>query len=196
MKLRTNLLILILGFTIGLLCMYFIFNREKNVQKIEISHNMVMEKIEALGNLEVLKYSIKDVMEYKKVRQWLPNAKAALIISGEVIACIDLTKIEQNDIHVSGDSITLRLPSPEICHVRIDHEKSHIYNIEYGLWESGKIMDEAYRYAEKELYKQAEKIDFESKSRDNANNLLRPILYAMGFKNVNITFHSKSYTGK
>ncbi|WP_165043154.1 DUF4230 domain-containing protein [Dysgonomonas sp. ZJ709] len=192
MRLRALLTLLIIGGLIGGLITYFIVSPKNEETKVEISHNMIVQKVEALGNLEVIRYSIQDIIEYKKVREWLPNAKTVLVVTGEVIGCVDLTKIRDKDIYTAGDSIRITLPAPEICHSKIDHSKSHIYDIEYGLWESEKITDEAYRYAEKELYAQALKMDFAPKSRENTIQLLHPILQSMGFNHIMITFRSET----
>lgn len=190
MKLRTTLIILLAGAIIGALLMYIISGKSSKDGQITISHNMVVEKIESMGNLEVLKYNIQDIVKYEKARQWLPNAKTAIVVVGEVIYCVDLTKIKAEDVIVAGDSIQLILPAPEVCHVKVDHSQSHIYNIEYGFWESDEIIDDAYRYAEKELERQATQLDMTSKSRDNTVTLLRPLLQAMGFNQVMITFRT------
>lgn len=195
-KQRSYINMLAIGILIGGIIMYLFSGKDKGGDKVEVSHNMIVEKIENLGNLEVLKYNIQDMVEYKKVRQWLPNAKTALIVSGEVICCIDLTRLKPEDIHTSGDSIRLTLPAPKVCHVAIDHSASRIYDMQFGLWESTEIADEAYRQAEKQLREQAIKLDMDSKSRDNAVNLLRPILQAMGFEHVFITFDAKGYKEK
>lgn len=180
--------ILISGIVIGMLLMYLFRIGKSSDAGEEVSHTLIVEKIESLGNLEVLKYNIQDIVEYKKIRQWLPNAKTALLISGEVICCIDLAKLSKEDIYTSGDSIRLQLPAPEICHTKIDHTKSRIYDMQYGLWESTEIADAAYRSAEKQLKERAQELDIESKSRDNAVNLLRPILQSMGFEHIFISF--------
>lgn len=189
-KQRMYIAVLLLGILLGFLLYPLLSRGKKDVSNLEVSHTMIVEKIESLGNLEVLKYSIQDIIEYKKVRQWLPNAKAALLVSGEVICCVDLTEIKAEDIYVSGDSIRLHLPAPELCHVKIDHSKSRVYNVEYGLWESVEIVDAAYKSAEKQLYERAGELDIKQKGRDNAVNLLNPILGAMGFNNILITFYS------
>ncbi len=192
-KQRSGLLILISGIITGMLLM-FVFTRSPGGEsKVEISHNMIVEKIESLGNLEVVKLSIQDIVEYKKVRRWLPNAKTALVVSGEVIGCIDLTRLRPEDIYTSGDSIRLQLPAPEICHTKIDHSKSRIFNIQYGFWDTSEVVDEAYRAAETHLREQAVKLDIDKQSRENAVTLLRPILQAMGFKHVLITFRHGGY---
>jgi hypothetical protein len=58
-----------------------------------VTHNMIVQRIEAMGKLEVTKYYIKDVVEHKKKVSWGLDRKAVLIISGEVVGCIDLKKL-------------------------------------------------------------------------------------------------------
>lgn len=188
MRLRVLLVVFVIGFVCGAMLVYSFLKDKGKEREVHISHTMIVDKIESLGNLEVVKYNIQDIVEYEKVRDWLPDAKAALIVAGEVICCVDLTKIKAEDVYTSGDSIRLSLPAPEVCHISIDHSKSRVYNMQYGLWESEVIMDEAYRNAEKQLRAQAAKLDMDSKARDNTVNLLRPLLQAMGFKSVAISF--------
>lgn len=187
MKLRHTYFYLVIGLLIGSLITYLIISDRKK-ENIVVRHNMIVSQIESLGNLEVVKYNIQDIVEYKKVRQFLPNAKTALIISGEVIGCVNLNKITAEDIFVDNDSIIIILPAPEVCHVRIDHSQSRIYNMEFGLWESDKIADGAYKQAESHLYEQAQKMDISEKSRENATQILTPLLRAFGFKHIVISF--------
>lgn len=165
-----------------------LFKNRDRANKAEVTHNMVVQQIEALGRLELVKYTIKDVMEYRKKRQWLPDSKTALIISGEVVGCVDLAKITAADITVVKDSLDLLLPAPEICYHRIDHSRSRVYNIEYGLWESARLVDEAYRQAEQQLLIQAGQMNITDEVRNNAVKLLNPLFGAMGYKAVNIRF--------
>lgn len=187
-------LLLILGVVVGCFITFLIMKDVNKPADIEVSHEMVVSKIESLGNLEVVKYNIQDVMEYKKTRQWLPNAKTVLIVVGEVIGCIDLTKLTADDIYSSGDSVRISLPAPEVCHVRIDHSRSKIFNMEYALWESSEIADEAYRQAEKQLQTEAYKLDLESMGRENTTTLLTPLLQSLGFKHIGIFFRSNDNT--
>lgn len=195
MKNKSQLIILVAGIVLGMLAM-FLFTGKKENPEIKVSHEMIVDKIERLGNLEVVKFHIQDVIEYEKMRRWLPNAKTALVVSGEIIGCIDLTKLRPEDIYTSADSVRLHLPAPEICHVKIDHNKSKVFNTEYALWDTSKIVDEAYRAAEVHLQEEAQKLDFETQSRSNTLILLQPILEAMGFKHVLITFDSTDYSEK
>lgn len=158
--------------------------------KVYVTHDVVVQQIEELGNLEVVKYNIQDVVQYEKKRTWLPNSKASLMVAGEVIACVDLTRIGKDDIYTDKDSVSLILPIPEICHYKVDHSRSKVYNVEYGLWETAKLVDEAYAHAEQHLYQSALNMGIANESRQNAIKVLTPILRGLGFTRIYIGFKS------
>lgn len=170
----------------------YLLNSAGKEEKTVVSHTMVVQQIEEMGKLEVVKYNIQDMMEYEKVRQWLPNSKATLKIVGEVIACVDLTTIGENDIVTKDDSVSLILPMPEICHYKIDHSRSRVYNMQYGLWETAEVVEDAYKKAEEQIYQQAQSMGIEKESRENTIKVLTPILRAMGFTKIHIDFKSSN----
>ena len=186
-KLLIGIIIFLLGCFVGAYIRH-LFSSDSSVEQNTITHSLVVNKIESMGNLEVVKYSIQDIMEYKKMRQWLPNAKTALLIKGEIIACVDLSKITEDKVVVSGDSIALLLPPPELCNVKIDHSQSKIYDISYGLWESAELLDQGYKYAQMELERRAHQINLTDEARHNTILILTPMLNAMGFHSVTILF--------
>lgn len=159
-------------------------------EKVYVTHDVVVQQIEELGNLEVVKYNIQDVVQYEKKRTWLPNSKTSLMVAGEVIACVDLTKLDKNDIFTDKDSVSLILPIPEICHYKVDHSRSKVYNIEYGLWETAELVDDAYAHAERHLYDAALNMGIAQESRGNAIKVLTPILRGLGFTRIYIGFKS------
>lgn len=185
-RLIKYIIIFLVGTIIGALATYQHMKTEP--EDIYITHSIIVDKIESMGKLEVVKYNIQDIIEYKKMRQWLPNAKTALLINGEIIACVDLSKITENRVVISGDSVLLHLPPPEICHVKVDHSTSRVYDMTYGLWETTSLMDEAYKHAEKELIRQAKKIELTQKARENTTLVLTPLLSAFGYNHIIIMF--------
>nr|GFB11358.1 hypothetical protein [Tanacetum cinerariifolium] len=75
--------------------------------QVTVTHNTVLTQVEALGRLELVRYRFKDVVEYKKSSKYpfLPDAKAALIVGGEAVGCLDLRKIKPQDVTFEGDSV-------------------------------------------------------------------------------------------
>lgn len=176
---------------LGILIVFLLFSGKKD-EKVYITHEILVQQIEELGNLEVVKYTIQDLMEYEKVRRWLPNSKTSLKVSGEVIACVDLTRVGEDDIFTDADSVSIILPMPEICHHKIDHSKSRVYDMEFGLWETAELVDEAYYHAEQQLYEHALKMGIAGESRENAIKVLTPILRGLGFTKIHIGFKTSA----
>lgn len=158
-------------------------------EKSKSEHQLSVEKIESMGKLELVKINIKDVLEQTKERPLLlPNAKTVLIIAGEVFAGIDLEKVKKEDIDESGDKITVRLPKPEIFMSKVNHEKSKVYNVEWGGFSSAELVDEAYKNAELAIIENAKTTGYEITCQNNAKLLLMPLFRELSGKEVEIFF--------
>ncbi len=168
-------------------CLQLVFKSSKGGKYVS-SHQSVVEKVEAIGRLELVKMNIRDVVEHQLVRQWLPNASALLIINGEAVGCIDLQKIRPEDIVISGDTLKIKLPQPELCYCKINHEKSKIYETKYDYFISAELVDSAYREAEKQLNKTVLESGILEQTKQNAVLLLKPLLSTFGFQTVIISF--------
>src|SRR5688572_24253679 len=70
----------------------------KNEDKVAVTHNTILTKIEALGKLELVRYNFKDVVEYTQEIQFLPDSRSVLIVAGEAVGCLDLQKITDKDL--------------------------------------------------------------------------------------------------
>src|SRR5690606_23950795 len=95
-----------------------------------VNHHMVVEKLESLGKIELVKYYIKDIVEHEVIKSWWPDPKVVLIISGEVVGCIDLTKVDSSSISIAPDKVTIKLPLPEICYFKVNHDESKVYSMQ------------------------------------------------------------------
>lgn len=174
-------------------CIYLLLRPADKV-KSEARHNMILRQAEELGRLELVRYNIQDIVEYKKMREWLPNSKTVLVVAGEVVSCIDLTLLRPEDITVEGDSVSIQLPMPEICHVSIDHSRSRVYDVRFGLWDTPQLVDEAYHEAENQIRRQANSMGLAGQSRDSAVKFMTALLHTLGFKKVKVTFGQTAYS--
>lgn len=162
------------------------FGSDKADDKIEVTNNLIIEKIELLGKLELCKFYIKDIVEHKEIAPWYDkDSKVVLIISGEAIGCIDLRKIDSAAIRITEKQVIVTLPATEICSFKVDHQASKIYDIETGFFEDDKkVIDKAYQLAEKEILNAAKKMGIEKQTRANAEIILKPFLAALTDKEI------------
>jgi hypothetical protein len=156
--------------------------------KTETVHTLVLQEMSAMGKLELVKYNFKDVVEQEVVKTWLPNAKAVLIVQGEAIGCVDLTKIQIADITSEQEILVVNMPEPELCVFKINHENSKIYHTEYAFMEEGKLVNEAYLQAEKQIQKSALDMGILEQTKENATKILTPMLEKASGKKVLLKF--------
>jgi Protein of unknown function (DUF4230) len=157
--------------------------------RITVTHNTVLEKVETLGRMELVRYQFKDVVEYKKsTYRFLPDAKVALIVAGHAVGCLDLRKVRAQDVVLEGDSVLrLALPEPELCVWQVDHSKSKVYSVENGFFQDAELVDAGYKYAEANVRTAALQSGILTQTTQNAELILRPMLEAMTGRRVFLT---------
>jgi hypothetical protein len=184
-----NILPWVLFFSVCILW-YNLSEPEAMEEKSVINHNMVIEKIEAMGKLELVRFYIKDIVENTRELNWWPDQKVILMVSGEVVGCIDLTKIDSTKISIATDKVFIKLPAPEVCYYKINHQESKVYNLESKLlyYDDAKLIDKAYAQAEKQLLNAATKMKILDQTKANAQSILKPLLEDIAGKPVVISF--------
>jgi len=169
---------------------YFFISKKFSINtSVESKHQLLVEKIEAMGKLELVRYQISDVIEHKNKTDFLPEASVLLIVKAEAVGCVDLTKITREDIKVEADTAVVNLPQPEICYVKIDHESSRVYDTKMAYFREAKLVDEAYKAAEQKISSEVKKSDILAQTKTNASSVLKPIIEGLGYKNVHLTFN-------
>lgn len=156
---------------------------------------VVLQEVTKMGKLELVRYRFKDVVEHEQIRQWFPNPKAVLIIEGEAVGCLDLTKITAADITATGDTLVVHLPDPELCSYKVDHQRSKVYNTEFAFFEEAVLINEAYRQAEKQIRQSALNGGILEQTRRNADQILKPFLERVSGKKVFLTTRMKATLG-
>lgn len=158
--------------------------------KQTISEDIVLTKITIMGKLELVKFSMKDVIDKTESKDFWPDERILFVAVGEVTACIDLTKVKKDDVRITGDSLTLFLPQPEICYTKLDHQKSKIYDVS-GMWFSDTVKDrveDIYKIAENKIFTSAMQMNILGKAKQNAELIFKPLVVNLSDKKVGIIF--------
>ncbi|MEQ8245322.1 DUF4230 domain-containing protein [Fulvivirga sp.] len=169
-------------------------------EQVIYNHQTLVQEIEDLGKLELVKYNFKEITEVKKIsKEYLrffklgPDSKIAIISVGEATGCIDLTKIKAEDVQESNDTIFINLPKSELCYYKLDMEKSRIYSLETNpMIDKKEFIQDAYKSAESEIREAALNSGILERTRDNAELILKPMLERMSGKVVIITERPES----
>lgn len=168
----------------------FFYIKGRFATRTEVTEDIMVSKITAMGKLELVKYSMKDVVEKKEIHPILPDERVLFVAVGEVTACIDLTRVKKEDIVQSKDSVWLTLPRPEICYVKLDHQKSSVYDVS-GVWFADKaktMVEDVYKIAEKKMLATAGEMNLLGKAQENAGLIFKPFLEGVSGKKVALKF--------
>jgi hypothetical protein len=172
---------------------------------------VIIERIEELGKLELVKYNFKEIYDYQalsdgklktsttlRVYDYSPDLKVALIASGEAVGCIDLRSLDMETIKISRDTLYFRIPEPELCYYKLDMGKTRIYDFERsGFWshifsdddEVTRIIENAYKDAEEQIKISAIESGILDQTTINAEKVLKPILEKISGKQVVFTHY-------
>lgn len=157
-----------------------------------VSHQTILQEVENLGRLELVRYNFKELIELnEKNRPYLgvfdvPDSRVVVISQGEAVGCIDLTKMREQDVRLQGDTVLVRLPAPELCYYKLDMENTRIYSIEKQVYfkKESELAQKALRLAERQMRDAALKSGILEQTRRNAETMLRPLLENVGGRHV------------
>ncbi|GAB3694143.1 hypothetical protein GCM10027592_14770 [Spirosoma flavus] len=152
------------------------------------TQSIVLKEVKAMGKLELVRYTFKDIVEHEQTNTFLPNANAILLVEGEATGCLDLTKIVPTDIAVHGDSITVLLPKPELCTWKINHDRSRVYDTRFSFLNESQLVSDAYRKAERQVRESAINSGILEQTSRNADQMLRPLLERISGRKIKLAF--------
>ena len=184
------LVVMVLTFIIA----WFVFRNKEDSTQVKETNDMAVTKIQAMGKMELVKLTIKDVLEYTIERDYLPDSKVLLVVSGEMAGCIDLTKIRQDQISMKDSTLKITLPKPEVCYYKIDQQKTRIYNATtyFLLDNEAQITQLAYRRAENYFKSDSLNQVVFKETELNAQTILKPLLESITHKKVELEFDKKA----
>lgn len=92
----------------------------------------VVEQIQTLSDLVTVKYVVEKVVILDDAR-WYGENRVLLLAHGVVKAGIDLKRLKPDDVKVSGKSISIHLPPPELTDAYLDDRRSQVIDHTTGL---------------------------------------------------------------
>ena len=156
----------------------------------------VVEKIQSLNRLETVVYSLDSVVEGDKSSPVFPDILAGdrilLVVHGQSIAGIDLSKLKPEDVHISGAdqrSVKINLPPSEIFITTLDNEKTRVYARTTGLLVPAdqNLESDTRTKAQQQLQSAALSDGILDAARKNARATISALLLSFGFQHVEVT---------
>lgn len=148
----------------------------------------IVLEIRSLARLETAAYTLEKVVTAESGEGplgFLFKDRLLLVAHGEVIAGVDLSKITEDDIIVTGDEVFVTLPAAEIFVATLDNDQSYVYDRETGLLGPEVDLETLARQeAERQILDAALEDGILQKAQDNAEVYVRGLLQALGFEQV------------
>lgn len=176
-------------------------------ERTQFESTLILQEIEKLGKLELVKYNYKEVVEMENVAKryldlgyfYIPGGqdqKAILIAQGEAVACIDLQKIKKEDIELRQDTLYVNLPQPEICYYKVNLQNSKFYDLKTSSdkKKAADFVDEVYAKAEIKVREAAMQSGILNDAKAMSNSVLKPILENITGVTVILNFSEKPDT--
>jgi hypothetical protein len=92
----------------------------------------VVHEVQSLSELVTVKYVMDKVVVLEDVK-WYGESRVLLLAQGVVKAGIDLKRLKPEDVSISGKTITIRLPPPQVLDAYLDDKQSQVIDHTTGL---------------------------------------------------------------
>ena len=113
--------------------------------------------------------------------------KVLLVATGDVEAGVDLSEVGEEDVRVEGETVTIRLPEPEVLSASLDEEETRVYDRDYSplnLRPDDDLVEEAHAEAEERIEAAARENGVLDTAETNAEQSIRALVVVLGFKEV------------
>ena len=92
----------------------------------------VVHEVQSLSEIITVKYVIEKVVVLEDVK-WYGESRVLLLAHGVVKAGIDLKRLQPSDVSISGKTISVRLPVPQITDAYLDDTQTQVIDHSTGL---------------------------------------------------------------
>ena len=133
-------------------------------------------------SVPVTRQSGGDVLE-----RLFSGEEVLVIATGEVEAGVDLAEVGKDDVRVEGETVTMRLPEPEILSASLDEEKTRVYDRDFSplnVRPDDDLVEEARLRAVEKIEETARENGILETAEQNAESSIRAFVTTLGFKQV------------
>lgn len=162
---------------------------------------VVISEVRELSRLEGITYHVERVVDLKDEQRHLFGLVAAddailLVASGDVVAGVDLGRLQPSDVVVAEDgrSVTLRLPRAEVFSARLDNARTYVHSRRTDLLAQRheSLETRARQAAEDTLRAAAEDAGMLKRAEDSVARTVTSLVRSLGFEQVHVHFGESS----
>ena len=155
------------------------------------SSPVIVEGIQDLDQLATVRWRESVVVTRESggtdLERLLAGEKVLLVATGEVVAGVDLEDLGRDDVRVNGETVTIRLPDPEVLSVALDEDATRVFDRDFGILNvrpDDDLAEEARAAAVEEIEQAAHDEEILVQAEQNAENGVRAFVTSLGFEEV------------
>lgn len=161
----------------------------------------VISEVRELARLEGVTYHVERVVDLKDEQLHLFGLVAAddailLVASGDVVAGVDLGKLEPSNVVVAdeGRSVRLRLPPAEVFSARLDNTRTYVHSRKTDLLAERheSLETRARQAAEDTLRDAARDAGMLKRAESSVARTVTSLVRSLGFEDVRVEFDGQS----
>ncbi len=177
--------------SIILLCFsLLIINCSSKKEPTKIQQVLGLQKMSDLATAE---YVVTKIIKANDNKTWYKVGDRKILMSckASLVAGVDLSKLEEKDIHIDGENIALTLPHAKLLYLNIKPEDIKTAYQEVSLFRTNftaQEKDELAAQAEKQIKESADSLGIFLTAETNATLFINNFLQKEGFKNIRINF--------
>jgi hypothetical protein len=152
----------------------------------DVSHSVVVEQVRTVAKLVSTETTVRDVVVYQNRR--LGSTKRSLVVvTGKVLAGIDLDKGTQVDVDHAARQVEIRLPRAQVIAVEVTQMRT--YDERSGLWNPFRPEDRdtIYVLAREQLLRSAGELGVTNHAEESARRMLTALIHPDGYT-VEVSF--------
>jgi len=149
----------------------------------------IVRDVRTLARLETIQFTVEKVVTAERGQgslEFLFGDELIFVAHGVIIAGVDLSQVEADDLWVEGGILHVRLPEPEIFITTLDNDESYVYDRDTGILTRGDVnLETAARQAAEDAIEEAALEDgILELAGQNAEAYLFRLLRNLGYPDV------------
>ena len=166
----------------------FLLFRNTGPPRIDTSRPTVVRQIQQLQRLETVVFAMDKIVsggwESRYLPTFLAGERLLLIVYGEVTAGVDLGRIDAASVVVTGQTIRMKIPEPEVFATRVDNDRTRVYSRTTGLFTQvdPNLESDVRREAERQVRQAALDSGILRVAATNARTTMTSFLRGLGFE--------------
>ncbi|MFK7990183.1 MAG: DUF4230 domain-containing protein [Sandaracinaceae bacterium] len=156
----------------------------------------VITAMRDLSRLETASFHVERVVDLRSRQRRLfglveANDSILLVAAADVVAGVDLTRMEDGDVVIENDrAVRVTLPPVEIFSARLDNDRTYVYERDTDALAQRRenLETRARREAERTLRQSALEGGIEERAQNNARATIEALIRSLGFDEVEVEF--------